>query len=133
MPSSQKAATIISNPLERALDQNESIQESVQQSAAELCVVNAVLSREIPDDVKTGEVAQAIQRTEDLENRMQASADDLAKVNQVLKNEISIRTDLERQLAAAQAELDQVQAQPESQRVAHLPTQSLLGSGPAPL
>ena len=115
MPQSQKAVTDIANPLERALDQNEAIQESVGQSAAELCVVNAVLSRKVPDNVKTGEVAQAIQRTEELENRMQASADDLVKVNQALKEEICARTDLERQLAAAQAELHQAQAQSQKQ------------------
>ena len=101
MPSSQNAVTAVANPLARALDQNEAIQESVAQSAEELCVVAAVLSREIPDEVKTGEVAQAIQRTEELENRMQASADDLARVNQSLKDEVSTRTGLERQLAAA--------------------------------
>lgn len=127
MPSSQNAVTAVANPLARALDQNEAIQESVAQSAEELCVVAAVLSREIPDEVKTGEVAQAIQRTEELENRMQASADDLARVNQSLKDEVSTRTGLERQLAAAQAELGQAH----SQAAAHGPAQRLAGSGPA--
>jgi len=129
MPQFQQAATVIfPNSLEHALDQNEAIQESVEQSAAELCVVSAVLSREIPDDVKTGEVAQAIQRTEQLEDRIQTSADDLAKVNQALKSEISARANLERQLAAAQAELSRVQAPPQSQSAAHLPAQSFLSS-----
>lgn len=116
MPQSHKDASIAANPLARALDQNEAIQESVGQSAAELCLVNAVLSREIPDALKTGEVAQAIERTEELESRVQASADDLALVNQALKDEISARAELERQLAAAQAELGQAQQQqqPES-------------------
>jgi len=129
MPQFQQAATVIfPNPLEHALDQNEAIQESVEQSAAELCVVSAVLSREIPDDVKTGEVVQAIQRTEELEDRIQTLADDLAKVNQTLKSEISARANLERQLAAAQAELSRVRAQPQSQSAAHLPAQSFLSS-----
>lgn len=129
MPQFQQTATVISlNPLEHALDQNEAIQESVEQSAAELCVVSAVLSREIPDEVKTSEVIQAIQRTEELEDRIQTSADDLAKVNQTLKDEISARANLERQLAAAQAELLRTQAQPQRQSAAHLPTQSLLHS-----
>ena len=119
MPSSQNAVTAVANPLAHALDQNEAIQESVAQSAEELCVVAAVLSREIPDEVKTGEVAQAIQRTEELENRMQASADDLARVNQSLKDEVSTRTELERQLAAAQAELGQAHRQ----AAAHAPGQ----------
>ena len=132
MPSSQKAVTVISNSLKRALDHNEAVQEAVEQSAAELCVVNAVLLREVPDDVQTGEIAQAIQRTEEIENRMQASACDLARVNQVLKEEISARTDLERQLASAQAELSHVHAQPPSQPMAHLPVQSRSDSESVP-
>ena len=128
MPSSQNAVIAVVNPLARALDQNEAIRESVAQSAEELCVVAAVLSREIPDELKTGEVVQAIQRTEELENRMQASADDLARVNQSLKDEVSTRTELERQLAAAQVELGQAHSQ-----TAHLPAQRRAGSGLAPL
>ena len=98
-----------SNPtaLEHALDKNEAIQEAVEQSAAELCVVNAVLTQEVPAHLQTGEVAQAIERTEELESRIQNSADELAQVNLALKEEISLRADLERQLASAQAALDQ--------------------------
>ena len=95
--------------LEHALDQNESIQEAVGQSAAELCVVNAVLTQEIPTHLQTGEVAQAIERTEEIESRIQQSADELAQVNLALKEEISLRADLEGQLASAQAALDQTQ------------------------
>ena len=122
MLQSQKDASIGAIPLARALDQNQAIQESVEQSAAELCLVSAVLSREIPDAMKTGEVAQAIERTEELENRVQASADDLARVNQALKAEISARGELERQLALAQAGLDQ--ARQHSQLAAHSPARS---------
>ena len=98
-------------PLEHALDHNEAIQESVEQSAAELCVVAAVLMHEVPEHLKTGEVARALQRTEELEIRIQASANELVKVNLALKEEIDARANLERQLASTQAELDQIQAQ----------------------
>jgi hypothetical protein len=94
--------------LEHALDQNEAIQETVEQSAAELCVVNAVLQQEVPEHVKTGDVAQALQRTEELEERIQVSADNLEQVNHALKKEIQVRVDLECQLAATQAALEQV-------------------------
>jgi len=108
----QPAPTALKHtPLEHALDQNEAIQDSVEQSAAELCVVTAVLVHEVPEHLKTGEVALAIQRTEELESRIQSSADDLAQVNLALKEEIDVRADLERQLASTQAELDQIQAQ----------------------
>ena len=96
--------------LERALDQNEAIQETVGQSAAELCVINAVLQQEVPDHVKTGDVAQALQKTDELEERIQASADNLEQVNHALKEEIQVRVELEQQLASAQAALEQVQS-----------------------
>ena len=94
--------------LEDALDQNEAIQAMVEQSAAELCVVNAVLHQEVPEHVKTGDVAQALQRTDELEERIHTSADNLEQVNHALKKEIHVRADLERELAAAQAELEQL-------------------------
>ncbi|MFZ3139765.1 hypothetical protein [Polaromonas sp.] len=104
-------STALSTPtsLERALDQNEAIQETVEQSAAELCVINAVLKQEVPEHVKTGDVAEALQKTDEIESRIQNSAGNLEQVNQALKEEIKARADLERQLASTQAELEQVQ------------------------
>jgi len=113
--------------LERVLDQNEAIQDAVEQSAAELCVVNAVLMHEVPDHLKTSEVAQAIERTEELENRIQTSADDLAQVNLALQDEISLRADLERQLASTQAALEEAQAQAQ----VHFKAKHLSGQGSA--
>ena len=95
-PSSASAAP---TSLEQALDQNETAQETVEQSASELVVINAVLKQEIPLAVQAGDVAQALQKTDELENRIQSSADELAQVNKTLKQEISERADLERQLA----------------------------------
>ena len=103
-------------PLEHALDQNEAIQATVEQSAVELCVVNAVLKQEVPEHVKTGDVAQALQRTDELEERIQTSADNLEQVNHALKKEIEVRADLERQLAAAQAALEQATDSDQSAR-----------------
>ncbi|MEO5660772.1 MAG: hypothetical protein ABIQ90_13400 [Polaromonas sp.] len=105
------SSSVASTPLEHALDQNEAIQDTVEQSAAELFVINTVLKQEVPDHVQTGEVAQALQKTDELERRIQSSADDLAQVNEALKSEIFERAELERQLASAQAALDQVQDQ----------------------
>lgn len=110
--------------LERALDQNESIQETVEQSAAELCVIHAVLQQEVPAHVKTGDVAQALQKTDELENRIQASAEKLEQVNQALKEEVKARAELERQLAVTQAELDQVQDSAQNSRQARSGGQS---------
>lgn len=113
MSQNQPAPTSPSS-LAHALEQNEAIQDTVEQSAAELCVIHAVLKQEVPDHVQTGEVAQALQKTDELESRIQTSADELAEVNQVLKQEITARAELERQLASTRAALDHIQLQSQS-------------------
>ena len=100
-----------STPLREALDQNEAVKETVEQSAAELVVINAVLKQEVPPQVQTGEVAQALKKTDELEERIQASAEDLGKVNDALKQEINERARLEKELAATRADLVKAQAQ----------------------
>ena len=105
-------APAASNSLALALEQSQAVQEEVEQSAAELVVINAVLKQEVPEEVQTGEVATALRKTDELECRIQTSADELAQVNQALKQEISERADLERQLATAQAELAQATGRP---------------------
>lgn len=108
-----KSASLTS--LERVLDQNVAIQDTVGQSAGELCLINTVLKQEVPRHVQTGVVAQALQKTDELESWIQASADDLAQVNAALKHEISTRAALERQLASTQSALEQAQeAMPEA-------------------
>lgn len=109
---SKKPAAAAFTSLELALEQSETIQDTVGQSAAELVVINAVLKQEVPEYVQTGEVAQALQKTDELEGRIRTSADELAQVNEVLKREISGRADLERQLAATRAALAEAEGRP---------------------
>ncbi len=99
--SSSSSAT----PLVRALDQNEAVKETVEQSANELLVINAVLKQELPSEAQGGEVAQALRKTDELETRIHESAEDLAQVNQVLAQEIDERAGLERELARTRAAL----------------------------
>jgi C4-dicarboxylate-specific signal transduction histidine kinase len=103
-----------STSLGQALDQSEAIQDTVEQSAAELFVINAVLKQEVPSHVQTGEVAEALQKTDELESRIQSSAEELAQVNEALKQEIGERAKLERKLASTQAALQQVRSQDQS-------------------
>lgn len=110
--SQNKSAIPASTSLEQVLGRNEIIKDTVEQSAAELLLINAVLKQEVPDHVQTGEVAQALQKTDELESRIQSSAEDLAQVNHSLKQEIGMRADLERELASAKAELAEAQGQP---------------------
>ena len=107
----QPSASQLPTPLARALEQNETALGSVEQSAAELVVINAVLKQEIPDDVQTGDVAQALQKTDALETKISDAAQDLAAVNEVLAQEIDERADLEHELAATRTELVQVKDQ----------------------
>ena len=100
-----------STPLARALDQNDTVKETMEEAAAELMVINTVLKQEIPDPLQTGDVAQALQKTDEIESRIQESADDLAQVHQVLAQEIGERVDLERELVATKIALAQARGQ----------------------
>lgn len=91
--------------LGRALDQNAAVKDTVEQSAAELAVINAVLKQELPGHIQKGEVAQALRKTDDLEMKIQDTAQDLAEVNEVLAQEIDARLGLETELAATKAAL----------------------------
>jgi C4-dicarboxylate-specific signal transduction histidine kinase len=102
---SSSSAKPAATPLVRALDQNEAVKETVEQSANELLVINAVLKQELPNEVVAGEVAQALRKTDELETRIHESAEDLAQVNQVLAKEIDERAGLERELARTKAAL----------------------------
>ena len=103
--SSEASASPSPSPLAQALDRNEAVKDSVEHSAAELVVINAVLKHELPDHVQIGDVAQALQRTDELEVKINDTAQDLAQVNEVLAQEIDQRVDLERELAETKAAL----------------------------
>ena len=104
-PSTHESATSTPTPLARALDQNETVMDTVAQSAVELVMINAVLKQEIPTHVKIGDVAQALQKTDELESKINDTTQDLAQVNQVLAREIDERAALERELAQTKAAL----------------------------
>lgn len=95
----------MATPLGRALEQNETALDSVEQSATELVMIHAVLTQEIPDEVQIGEVAQALQKTDELEIKMNGAVQELAQVNEVLAQEIDERADLECELAETKAAL----------------------------
>ena len=101
------STTDASTPLARALEQNETAQNIVEQSAAELVIIHAVLKQELPDHVQNGDVAHALQRTDELEIKISDAAQELAQVNEVLAQEIDERVGLERELAATKAALAQ--------------------------
>ena len=109
-PSDHITVTTSTRPLVEALHQNDSVKESVKQSADELLVISTVLKKGIPVDAQTGEVAQALENTEAIEDAIQTSAEDLEGVNKLLENEIDERIDLERELLATKAALTREKA-----------------------
>ena len=105
------ASTSATRPLLRALDQNDSVEKVVKQSADELLVVNAVLKKSIPADTQKGDLAQALDKTEHIEDTIEASAEDLAAVNQLLKHEVDERILLERELLTTKNALSRAQVE----------------------
>jgi C4-dicarboxylate-specific signal transduction histidine kinase len=100
------------SPLAGALNQNQTVQSDLEDSAAELLLIHAVLKKEVPEHVQTGEVADALQKADDLETKISDTAQDLAEVNGVLAQEIDARADLESELTATKAELAKEKAKP---------------------
>lgn len=96
-----------SSQLERVLDQNEAVKDTVEKSANELCVIHAVLQQEVPDHAQTGDVALALKKAQHVEARIQEAADELAEVNQILREELGAREVLEQKLASTRAALEQ--------------------------
>ena len=102
---SSSSALDLPTPLASALEQSETAQSVVEQSAGELVIIHAVLKQELPESLQTGEVAHALQRTDELEIKINDTAQELAQVNKVLAQEIDERVDLEHELAATKAAL----------------------------
>lgn len=98
--------------LSRALGQNEAAQEIIEQSAAELAIINAVLKQELPDHVQSDDIAMALEKNDELETRIQETAQDLAEVNEALSQEISERAKLEQELQATKDALADATGEP---------------------
>ena len=109
---SNPATAVDSTALGRARDQNEAAQESIEQSAAELVIINAVLKQELPDHVQSDDVAMALEKNDALETRIQETASDLAEVNEALNLEITERAKLERELQATKDALAEATGEP---------------------
>lgn len=101
-----------STTLGRALGQNEAAQEAIEQSAAELAIINAVLKQELPARVQSEDVAMALEKNDALETRILETAHDLAEVNDALSQEITERARLEQELQAAKAALADATGKP---------------------
>lgn len=91
-------------PIVRALDQSEQVKDKVEQCAAELSSVNAVLKEEIAAGVPLNEVERALDRSEEVEVKVQECAQELATVNDALAEEIDQRSALEHKLSESKVQ-----------------------------
>ncbi len=88
----------------RALDQSEQVQDKVEQCAAELSSVNAVLKEEIAAGMPLNQVERALERSEEVEVKVQECAQELATVNDALAEEIDQRSTLEHRLSESKVQ-----------------------------
>ncbi|QJC54783.1 hypothetical protein HC248_00045 [Polaromonas vacuolata] len=108
IPTGDTATQVAS--LNKILERNTFIEEAVSQSASEMLLINTVLKQEIPKVFQTGDVGQALQQSDALEGKLTQTAQNLAQINQTLSEEVKHRADLEQELAATKAALEQAQS-----------------------
>lgn len=97
--------TNASKPIEDALAQTQKTQDKLTSGVHELAVTNAVLDQEIPEEIRSGDVALAIEKNQALEVRVQECVDDLGDVSQALTDEVARRKAAEDKLAKTKAAL----------------------------
>ena len=93
-----------------ALDQAVQVKDKVEECAAGLSTVNAVLSKEVAASTARHEVKLAIAENEVIEGRVQECVDELAAVNRSLIEEIGVRKYLHTALDVSNAALAESQA-----------------------
>lgn len=71
--------------LEEAKSRTDQVQSELEVASAELGLTHGALQRELPPEVKTGDVAWALRQNAELERRVQQAADDLEQVAELLE------------------------------------------------
>lgn len=68
-----------------AKTKTDQVQRDLEVASAELGLTHGALERELPPDVKTGDVAWAIEQNRALERKVQQAADELEEVTELLE------------------------------------------------
>jgi len=71
--------------LEAAKSKTEEVQRDLEVASAELGLTHGALQRELPPEVKTGDVAWAIHQNAVLERKVQQAAEELEHVTELLE------------------------------------------------
>ncbi|HEY0823363.1 MAG TPA: hypothetical protein VGD76_06195 [Ramlibacter sp.] len=71
--------------LDAAKSKTDQVQRDLEVASAELGLTHGALERELPEDVKTGDVAWAIEQNKALERKVQQAAEELEEVTELLE------------------------------------------------
>ena len=112
--------------LERVINQNEKIKETVKQAASELNLVNEILKQGKEVKIPVQMIKEAITQNKEVEHKVAKAADDLHQVNTELAKEVAERlvietklSDMKNDLADVRDDLSKSQAkEKESRKVA---------------
>ena len=74
-----------SAPLEQARSKTDQVQRDLEVASAELGLTHGALERELPPEVKEGDVAWALNQNKELERKVQQAAEELEEVNELLE------------------------------------------------
>lgn len=75
----------MSAKIEAARSKTEEVQRELEVASAELGLTHGALERELPAEVKTGDVAWAIRQNAMLERKVQQAAEELEEVTELLQ------------------------------------------------
>lgn len=75
----------MSAEIETARSKTEQVQRELEVASAELGLTHGALERELPPQVKQGDVAWAIRQNEALERKVQQAAEELEQVAELLE------------------------------------------------
>jgi hypothetical protein len=73
------------SPIKAAKCKSGQVQRDLEVASAELGLTHGALERELPPDVKKGDVAWAIRQNKVLEKKVQQAAEELEEVNELLE------------------------------------------------
>ena len=73
--------------IDAARSKTDQVQRDLEVASAELGLTHGALERELPPEVKQGDVAWAIRQNKVLEEKVQQAADDLEEVTDMLEQE----------------------------------------------
>ncbi|HEX7889098.1 MAG TPA: hypothetical protein VF522_07045 [Ramlibacter sp.] len=75
----------MSRKIDAARSKTDQVQRDLEVASAELGLTHGALERELPPEVKTGDVAWAIKQNAELERKVQQAAEELEEVTELLE------------------------------------------------